>query len=240
MEKETKTLSVVMSVYNEKDTILDILKIVENVELPGIKKEIILVDDCSTDGTRDILEKLKSGGKYKIFFKEKNGGKGSAIRQGFKIATGDYIIIQDADMEYNPNEYKDVLKPLIDGAADVVYGSRFLMPKPHRVAYFRHTIGNKFLTFLSNLFTNLYMTDMETCYKAFTKEALDKIKDKLISDRFGIEPEITARVAKSKARVYEVGISYTARTFEEGKKIGWKDGVSAMWCIVKFNLFGRG
>jgi len=234
MGQERKTLSVVIPVYNEKDTIAKILDAVEKVDLPELDKEIIIVDDCSTDGTREILEKI--AGKHKVFFKDKNEGKGSAVRQGFLLSSGDFIIVQDADLEYNPNEYANLLRPLTEGKADVVYGSRFVGDKPHRVLYFWHYAGNKFLTVFSNIFTNLNLSDMETCYKAFNRFALDKIKHKLTANRFGIEPEITALVAKNKFRVYEVGISYFGRTYEEGKKIGWKDGVSAIYYVLKFNL----
>jgi glycosyltransferase involved in cell wall biosynthesis len=235
MKIKDKILSVIVPAYNEKNTIDKLLGLVEEVKIAGIKKEIIIIDDFSTDGTREILDGLKN--KYKIIFKDKNGGKGSAIREGFNAATGDFIIIQDADMEYDPNEYINVITPLVNGKADVVYGSRFMGDKPHRVLYFWHYIGNKILTTFSNMLTNLNLTDMETCYKAFSRHALDKIKNKIVSNRFGIEPEITALVAKNKLRIYEVGISYYGRTYEEGKKIGWKDGFSAIWCIIKFNLF---
>ena len=234
MEEKTKILSVIMPVYNEKETISEILSLVERVKLPGIEKEIIIIDDCSTDGTREVLQNLKN--KYKIIFKEKNEGKGAALRQGFKLASGDFIIIQDADLEYNPEEYINILKPIIEKRADVVYGSRFMSDKPHRVLYFWHYVGNRFLTTLSNVFTNLNLSDMETCYKAFSRAALDKIKDKLTAKRFGIEPEITALIAKDNLRIYEVGISYFGRTYQNGKKISWKDGVSAIWYILKSNL----
>lgn len=237
MKTKSKVLSVIIPAYNEKNTISKILGLVEKAEIADIEKEIIIVDDFSTDGTREVLKELQKQGKYKIIFKDKNGGKGSAIREGFKAATGDFIIVQDADMEYDPNEYANVISPLISGRADVVFGSRFMSDKPHRVLYFWHYFGNKILTTFSNMLTNLNLTDMETCYKAFSREALEKIKNKLVSDRFGIEPEITALVSKNNLRIYEVGISYYGRTYEEGKKINWKDGVSAVWCIIKFNLF---
>jgi len=230
-----KKLSIVISVFNEKSTIHSILRAIESVNLDDIEKEIILVDDYSTDGTREILESMRT--RYKIFFHENNKGKGAALRTGFTQATGDFIIVQDADLEYDPHEYPIVLEPLLDGKADVVYGSRFMGNKPHRVLFYWHYLGNKLLTLLSNMFTNINLTDMETCYKAFTKEALCKIKDELTSNRFTIEPEITALVAKKKLRIYEVGISYSGRTYADGKKIGWKDGVSAFWAIIKFNLF---
>ncbi len=230
-------LSIIIPVYNEKNTILEIVKRVNQVDLiGGLEKEIIIIDDCSNDGTKDILETLKD--RYKIIFLEKNLGKGNAVRQGFLVASGDYIIIQDADLEYDPEEYNMLLKPLLNDRADVVYGSRLLTDKPHRVLFFQHFLGNRFLTLLSNVFTNLNLSDMETCYKVFNRQALDKIKNRLKSKRFGIEPEITAQVAKNNLRVYEVGISYYGRGYEEGKKIGWKDGVQAIWYIIKYNLFG--
>ncbi|MEA3398690.1 MAG: glycosyltransferase family 2 protein [Patescibacteria group bacterium] len=229
-------LSIIIPVFNEKNTIEDLLKKVSVVEVDGIQKEIIVIDDGSKDGTRDILERLKD--KYKIVLKEKNQGKGSAVRRGLKEAVGDFALIQDADLEYGPNEYAELLKPILQGQADVVYGSRFMSHKPHRVLYFWHYVGNRFLTLFSNMLSNLNLTDMETCYKVFNRQAIDYLKDRLTSNRFGIEPEITALVAKNKAlRIYEVGISYFGRTYEEGKKINWKDGFSAAWCIIKFNLF---
>ena len=231
-----KKVSIVIPVYNEKNTILKILGVVSSIQLPNLTKEIVLVDDGSKDGTRDILKNLK--GEYKVFFQERNQGKGAALRRGFKEATGDYIIIQDADLEYDPREYPLLLEPLLDGRADVVYGSRFVGHRPHRVLMFWHYVGNKFLTLFSNMLTGLNLTDMETCYKVFSREAMNKILNKLVSNRFGIEPEITARVAKENLRIYEVGISYSGRTYAEGKKIGWQDGVSAIWCILKFNLWG--
>ncbi len=230
-----KTLSVVIPVYNEINTILSLLKAVEAVDLPDIEKEIIIIDDKSTDGTRDILKSLQD--KYKILFAEKNKGKGAAVTRGFREATGDYLIIQDADLEYDPNEYLVVLAPIFDEKADVVYGSRFITAKPHRVLYFWHSVGNKLLTLFSNIVTNLTLTDMETCYKAFNRKAIDYLKDSLTAQRFGIEPEITALLAKKKTlRIYEVGISYYGRTYQEGKKINWKDGVAAFIHIIKFNL----
>ena len=229
-------LSIIIPVYNEKNTILEIVKRVEAAQLPsGMEKEIIIVDDFSTDGTREILKGLKD--KHQIIFLEKNQGKGNAMKQGYSLAIGEYIISQDADLEYDPNEYSILLEPLIKGMADVVYGSRLLTGRPHHVLFFWHYIANKILTLFSNAFTNLNLSDMETGYKMFTRQALDKIKNKLKSKRFGIEPEITAQVAKNNLRVYEVGISYYGRGYEEGKKIGWKDGVQAIWYIIKYNLF---
>jgi glycosyltransferase involved in cell wall biosynthesis len=242
-------LSVVIPVYNEIATIEEILRRVQDT---GLRKEIILLDDCSTDGTRQTLEnmvKLQAGGEavafaqdggdpipladIRFFFQEKNQGKGAALRRGFAEATGEIVLVQDADLEYDPRDYPKLLDPIVDGRADVVYGSRFL-GGPQRVHYFRHYVANKFLTLLSDIFTNLKLTDMETCYKVFRKEALQGIQIK--SDRFGFEPEITAKIAKGKWRVYEVPISYAGRTYEEGKKITWKDGVRALWCIVWFRI----
>ncbi len=228
-------LSVVIPVYNEAKTIQILLNTINAVEIFGLEKEIIIIDDCSNDGTRNILKGLEN--KYKIFYQSKNQGKGAALRRGFAEATGDFIIVQDADLEYDPQEYPVLLQPLIQNKADVVYGSRFIGDRPHRVLLFWHYVGNRFLTLLSDMFTGLNLTDMETCYKAFNKEAMQKILPMLKSNRFTIEPEITARVAQKKLRIYEVGISYSGRTYIEGKKIGWKDGFSALWAIFKFNLF---
>lgn len=227
-------LSIIIPAYNEKKTIQDLLSAVAGVSLPGIEKEVIVVDDGSTDGTRDILRGTKG---IKVVLHERNQGKGGAIKTGFQQATGDIVIIQDADLEYDPNEYGKLLRPILLGRADVVYGSRFVGGDPHRVLYAIHYLANRFLTFLSNLFTGLNLTDMETCYKVFSREVVDSFKDKLRSKKFGIEPELTARVAKGRWRVYEVGISYYGRTYNEGKKINWKDGVAAIWHIIRFNLF---
>ena len=231
-----RKLSIIIPAYNEKNTIQELIKKVQAVFLPEIEKEIIAVDDGSTDNTRDLLKKI-SGIKY--IFHDKNLGKGGALKTGFQNATGDIILIQDADLEYNPNEYDRLIAPIVSGRADIVYGSRFVGNDPHRVLFIWHYLGNRFLTILSNIFTGLNLTDMETCYKVFCKEALDSFKDKLQSKKFGIEPELTARVAKGDWRIYEVGISYYGRTYEEGKKINWKDGLAAIWHIIRFNLFSK-
>ncbi len=228
-------LSVVIPVFNEKETIKEIIRQVEAVELP-LKKEIIIIDDCSTDGTREILKSFDET-KYKIIFREKNEGKGAALRDGFLRATGDIVVIQDADLEYDPQDYLKLLDPILKGRGDVVYGSRFVTSDPKRVLFFWHLLGNTFLTKFSNMLSGLTFSDMETGYKAFRKEVVDSFKDKLRSKRFGIEPELTALVAKGKWRVYEVGISYYGRTYEEGKKINWRDGLAAIWHIIKFNIF---
>lgn len=227
-------LSVIIPVYNEKNTVKKIIRQVLDVELE-MEKEIILIDDGSTDGTREILENLEYP-NVKVKLLEKNQGKGAALRTGFSLATGDFVIIQDADLEYDPREYPILLTPLLDGRADAVYGSRFL-GGPHRVLFFWHYIGNKMLTTLSNILSNLNLTDMETCYKVFRKETLDKLT--LKSKRFGIEPEITIKLAKQKCRIYEVPISYSGRDYTEGKKIGWKDGVAAIYHLIRFKFFDR-
>jgi len=235
-----KKLSIVIPVYNEQATILNILNKLLEVELMGdLKKELVLVNDNSTDQSEKlILLFKKKHPKINILYKKhpKNRGKGAALNTGFQIATGDIITVQDADLEYDPHEFNRLLKPILDGFADVVYGSRFKGSNPHRALFFWHTIGNNFLTFLSNMFSNLNLTDMETCYKMFKKEIIQSIQIK--ENRFGIEPEITAKISKIKGvRIYEVGISYYGRTYEEGKKIGWKDGFRAIYCILKYNLF---
>jgi len=230
-QQENFIVSIIIPVFNESGTIAEA---VEAVLATPYRKEIILVDDGSTDGTRDILARIHHP-DMRIIFHEKNTGKGGAIRSGFAQATGDIILIQDADLEYDPSEYHILLQPILAGRADVVYGSRFAGHGAHRVLYFWHYVGNRFLTILSNLFTNLNLTDMESCYKVFTKEALQGVQIK--ENRFGFEPEITAKMARRGLRIYEVPISYYGRTYEEGKKICWRDGFWAIWCIFKHNIF---
>lgn len=225
-------LSVVIPVFNEKNTIEEIIRRVGSVDV-GMEKEIIVVDDFSGDGTREILKKLGSAG-VKVFCHEKNMGKGAALHTGFAQAGGDIILIQDADLEYDPREYPRLLEPILDGRADVVYGSRFL-GGPHRVMFFWHYVGNKVLTTFSNMLANLNLTDMETCYKVFRREVLHRVR--LRSKRFGFEPEITVKLAKLKCRIYEVPISYSGRDYAEGKKIGWKDGLAALFHLLRYKLF---
>ena len=225
-------ISVVIPVYNEVQTIKEIVARVQEVEL---EKEIIIVDDYSTDGTREHLREINQANEnVKVLYHDHNQGKGAALRKGFQAITGDIVIIQDADLEYDPREYPLLLEPIVDGRADVVYGSRFL-GGPHRVLFFWHYLGNKFVTLLSNMLTNLNLTDMETCYKVFKSEVLAEIK--LKSNRFGFEPEFTAKIAKKGFRIYETPISYSGRTYAEGKKIGWKDGVKAVFAILWFRFF---
>ena len=232
-------LSVLIPVFNEAQSISKILDKVRAVHLDNVSIEIIIVNDCSTDHTEEIvLNYIKEFNQESIFYHShtNNMGKGAAISTALNYSTGDFVIIQDADLEYDPSEYVILLNPILDGYADVVYGSRFMGDKPHRILFFWHSIGNKILTFISNMFTNLNLTDMETCYKMFKKEILKQIR--IEETRFGIEPEITAKISKiPKIRIYEVGISYYGRTYEEGKKINWKDGFEAIWCILKYNLF---
>lgn len=226
-------LTVVIPCYNEAATIESLLEAVKASPYPN--KEVIVIDDFSRDGTREILRGLPPGLVDKVIYHSVNQGKGAALRSGIKAATGDVVIIQDADLEYDPNEYPKMLAPILKNQADVVYGSRFMGAEPHRVLYFWHRIGNGLLTLLSNMLTNLNLTDMETCFKAFRREVIQSIL--IEENRFGFEPEVTAKVARRGCRIYEVGISYYGRTYEEGKKIGWKDGMRAIVCIFKYNLF---
>lgn len=232
-------LSVVIPVYNERETLRVLL---DKVRAVPIRKEIVLVDDCSNDGTRDILQQLEvevlaspdSENRIVVAYHEVNRGKGAACKTGFSQTTGDFVLIQDADLEYDPSEYLRLLRPLVEGRADVVFGSRFLGDQERRVLYYWHYLGNQVLTHLSNWCTNLNLSDMETCYKVFTRQAIDSIWPTLKQNRFGIEPELTAKVARRRYRTYEMSISYDGRTYDEGKKIGWKDGVQALWCIVRY------
>src|SRR5256712_5203602 len=226
-----KTLSIVIPVSNERQTIANVLDRVRMAATPGLKKDLVVVDDYSTDGTAEYLRGLSEDGLVCLFH-ERNRGKGAALRTGFARAAGDVILVQDADLEYNPDDYVKLLRPIVEGKADVVFSSRFLAGEEHRVLYFWHAVGNKFLTLLSNMSTNLNLTDMESCYKVFKREVVEKVS--IEEDRFGFEPEIVAKIARLRCRIYEVGVSYAGRTYEEGKKITWKDGIRALWCIIKY------
>ncbi len=226
-------LSIIIPCYNEKSTIREVIDAV--LAAPYDNKEIIIVDDCSKDGTKEVLLEEIEPLVHQILFHKVNQGKGAALRTGIQAATGDIVLIQDADLEYDPQEYPNLVEPILRNKADVVYGSRFMGSQPHRVLYFWHSVGNMVLTILSNMFTNLNLTDMETCYKVFRREIIQGIS--IQENRFGFEPEITAKIAKLECRIFEVGISYYGRTYKEGKKIGWKDGFRAIYCIIKYNLF---
>lgn len=226
-------LSIIIPCFNEKETIEKLIDAV--IKSPVSSKEIIVVDDCSTDGTREILKNKIENKIDRVIYHDKNKGKGAAIRTGISSATGDIVIIQDADLEYDPKEYPNLIKPIIEGSADVVYGSRFIRGQSHKVVNFWHRFGNWILTTISNIFTNIHLSDMETCYKAFKRNIIQSIN--IEEDRFGFEPEITAKIAKLKLRIYEVGISYEGRTYSQGKKINWKDGIRTIYCIIKYNLF---
>lgn len=227
-------LSIIIPCYNESKTILSLIEAVK--KSPVTNREIIIVDDGSNDGTKDILNKLEDP-EVHVIFHAKNKGKGASLRTGFKEAKGDICIVQDADLEYDPQEFPLVIQPILDGKADVVFGSRFQSGRPHRVVYFWHRIGNGLLTLMSNLFTDLNLSDMETCYKAFRREIIQSVN--IRENRFGFEPEVTAKISKMNIRIYEVGISYYGRTYDEGKKIGWKDGVRAVYCILKYNIWAN-
>ncbi len=227
-------LSIIIPCYNEKEHLSKLITLVK--ASPVKEKEIILVDDCSNDGTTELIKNTLESEVDRVIYHKKNMGKGASIRSALRYVTGNAVIIQDADLEYDPQEYSKLMAPIVEGKADVVYGSRFLGGGPHRVHLFWHYVGNKFLTTLSNMFTNLNLTDMETCYKLFRTEIIKGIK--IQQKRFGVEPEITAKIARKKCRIYEVGISYYGRSYSEGKKVGWKDGFTAIYCILKYGLFG--
>ena len=234
-----KKLSILIPAYNEERTILTIIERLKELQLPnGLEKELVIVNDCSTDKTEQLIKRYQSENPslcVQYFLQEKNKGKGAAIRKAIDLSSGDYLIVQDADLEYDPREYNQLLKPIVEGNADVVYGSRFMGGNPHRILFFWHSLGNQFLTFLSNMFTNLNVTDMETCYKLMDAKIAKSLN--LKENRFGFEPELTAKLARvPKIRIYEVGISYYGRTYEEGKKIGWKDGFRAIYCILKYSI----
>lgn len=236
LQTKRLTLSVLIPVFNECETIESIVEAVHNAPVAPVKLELVAVDDCSTDGSRELLERLHQEGRiHKLHLQSENRGKGAAIRQAMGMSTGEIVIVQDADLEYDPMDWPVLLLPIMDGKADACFGSRFL-GGPHRVLFFWHSVGNKLLTMFSNMLTNLNLTDMETCYKAMRGELARSIQPRLKSDRFGFEPEITARLAKAQARIFEVPISYSGRTYAEGKKINWKDGVAAFWHILRYNL----
>ena len=239
MQTQFKKLSIIIPVFNEERTLPTLVAAVEKVELP-LEKELIFVDDLSTDGSREILSEYRD--RYKVIFLDENQGKGAAVKRGFQEATGDIVLIQDADLEYNPNEYPDLIKPIINGEADVVYGSRFLEPsisKQNKIVYRRGYLFSKALNNVSNILSGLDLTDMYTCYKVFSGDAIKNIHPRLKSKRFGIDPELTAWVAKFNLKIKEIPISYIGRTYEEGKKINWKDGLAAIWHIIRFNLFTK-